>query len=79
MLRLQVFTDIGLGMFLQGLRPMEKTSSFFVDHLLRRISTSVYDSNRIPVGLGTVGHETFEIDILHSMHSHEGVEILPYD
>ena len=72
---LQVLTDVGLGMFLQGLSPMENTNPLSIHHRLRRISTSVYDSNNIPDGLGTIGHETLKIDFVHAMLSHESVHV----
>ena len=48
---------------------MEKTSPLSVHHLLIRISTFVYDSNNIPVGLGIVSHKsyTWQAVVVHDL------------
>jgi hypothetical protein len=69
-----------LGVFVQKLNPMEKTSQLFVNHLHYKISSPINNSNNILVCLHTIHHEplknghtqpffsTTAFNIFHKMH-----------
>jgi hypothetical protein len=42
-----------------------------------RISRPVDNYDGIPIGLSTVSHESFEVRLGNSMHSHDVVEVVP--
>jgi hypothetical protein len=57
----QLWLDLLFCVYVHGLTPMKKTSSFFVNHRLIWISAIINNSNYILIGLNTMGHESFEV------------------
>jgi hypothetical protein len=57
----QLWLDLLFCVYVHGLTPMKKTSSFFVNHRLIWISTIINNLNYILIGLNTMGHESFEV------------------
>jgi hypothetical protein len=43
------------------------------------ISTTINNSNGIPIGLRTIRHEAFEVGLLHAIFLHRFIEISPHD
>ena len=74
---LQVVLDIEFSVFLQRLGPMEVAGSLASINGDLRISRPVDNPHRIPIGLRTVSHETFEVRLGNSMPSHDVVEVVP--
>jgi hypothetical protein len=58
---------------------VEETSALSVLHGDLWVTTAINDSDSIPIGLGTVRHEAFEVGILHAVLCHEIVEFSPHD
>ena len=77
MLVLQVVLDIEFGVFLQRLGPMEVAGSLTPIDGNLWISGPVDNPDGIPIGLGTVRHEAFEVGLGDSMASHDVVEVMP--
>jgi hypothetical protein len=52
---------------IQGLTLMKKTSLLFVNHWFTWISTTINNSNYVPIDLNVIGHESFEVWIVNSI------------
>jgi hypothetical protein len=76
---LHVWLDMLLCVSFQRCSPVEETSVLSVLHGDLWVTTAINDSDSIPIGLGTVCHEAFEVGILHAVLSHEIVEFSPHD
>ena len=74
---LQVMLDIELGVFLQRLGPMEVAGSLTPTNGNLWVSGPVSNPHGIPIGLGTVCHEAFEVGLGDSMAGHDVVEVMP--
>ncbi len=57
---MELMNDQLLSMFVERLSPMEKTCSFFVNHLHYRISSPINNVDNILVCLRTICHEPLE-------------------
>jgi hypothetical protein len=68
---LHVWLDILLCMSSQQCGPVEETSMLSVLHGDLWITTAIDDSDIIPIGLSTIGHEAFEVGILNAILCHE--------
>ena len=79
MLVLEVVFNELLGVLLKGLAPMKIARLLTTKHKNFGITTTVDNSNRIPVGLGAISHETLEMWQWYTMSIHDVVEILPED
>ena len=79
MLVLEVVLNELFGVLLKGLASVKITRSFTTKHGNLGITATVDNSNRIPVGLGAINHETLELWQWNSMSSHDVIEILPED
>ena len=79
MLVLEVVLNELLRVLLKGLAPVKITHSFTTKHGNLGITATVDNSNRIPVGLGAISHETLELWQWYSMSNHDVIEILPED
>jgi hypothetical protein len=58
---------------------VKETSALSVLHGDLWITIAIDDSDSIPIGLGTVLHEAFEVGILDAVLCHEIVEFSPHD
>ena len=76
MLVVQVVLDIEFGVFLQRLGRMEVAGSLTPIDGNLWISGSVNNLDDIPIGLRTVGHETFEMRLGDAMASRDVVEVM---
>ena len=76
---LEVVLNILLGVLLKGLVPMKITRLFMTKHGNLGITATEDDSNCIPVGLGTINHETLELWQWYTIPSHDVVEIFSED
>jgi hypothetical protein len=76
---LHVWLDILLCVSFQRCSPVEEISALSVLHGDLWITTTIDDSDSIPIGLCTVRHEAFEVGILDAVLCHEIVEFSPRD
>ena len=80
MLVLKVMHNILHGVLLKGLAPMKIACSLTNSkHRNLRITTTVNDSNCIPVGLGAISYETLKLWQWYIIPNHNMVEILSKD
>ena len=76
---LEVVLNVLLGVLLKGLAPKKLACLLTTKHGNLGITAIVDNSNRIPIGLGAISHETLELWQWYTMLSHNVVEILPKD
>jgi hypothetical protein len=57
-------------LFVHQLALVKKTSSFFVNHWFTWISATIDNLNYVPIGLSTIGHESFEVWIGNTIIGH---------
>jgi hypothetical protein len=58
---------------------VEEISALSVLHGDLWITTTIDNSNSIPIGLCSVRNETFEVEILHAVLCHEIIEFSSHD
>jgi hypothetical protein len=59
------------------LNPMEKTILLLINHLHNGICTPINDTNNIPIFLGIIYHEAFEIGICYTFLQDNYIQLLP--
>jgi hypothetical protein len=64
---------------IKRLSPMQQASLFLINHVHRRISKTVHDTNNIPIGLCIICHEPFEIGVCKTTPEHHMVHFCPHD
>jgi len=75
----EIFSDVFLSMLHHGLGPVKLTSPLTVVHTFLLVAGPIDNPHSVPVGLGTVCHEAFEVWHVNTVSFHHGVEILPED
>jgi hypothetical protein len=76
---LPVWLDILLCVSFQQCSLVEETRALSILYGDLWITTTIDDSDSIPIGFYIVCHEAFEVGILHVVFSHEIVELSPHD
>jgi hypothetical protein len=67
----QLWLDLLFCVFVHGLTPMKKKSSFFVNHQFTWIFAIIDNSNYVLIGLNAMGHESFEVWIGNTSIGHD--------
>jgi hypothetical protein len=68
---LQLWLDLLFYVSVHALIPMKKTSLFFVHHWFTWKSTTIDNSNYVPIGLNVVSPESFEVWIGNTIIHHD--------
>jgi hypothetical protein len=71
---LHVWLDVLLCMSIQQCSLVQEASALSVLHGDLWVTTAIDDSDSIPVGLCTICHQAFEVELFHAVLSHEFVE-----
>ncbi len=78
---LGLFHNFGLIYYfvsIHGLTPVEKISSLSIQHQLTCISTTIDNSNNVPIRLSIIDHQSLEVWIGNTIIGHHLVQIPPH-
>ena len=79
MLFLEFALDVVVRMPVQGCQLVKEARMFTVFHHYVWVTGTIDLPDSIPIGTGTICHESLEVDRFKSMPSHNFVETLPHD